>query len=141
MNLFDVLSAGKHSLSEENVSSFLAWLLDPGQSHGCGPLFLRRLLNEIDKSAFSYWTNQLSHAIAYRKTSDISVNVLMEYPVTEPSAKRRDIDITIILENSIKTQVIAIENKIREASYDKTLSSRIGTKGGAGVSCGNALRR
>ncbi len=119
MNLFDVLSAGKRSLNEESVSSLLAWLLDPGQSHGCGPLFLRRLLNEVDKNAFSYWADQLSHTIAYRKASDISITVLMEYPVASTSAKRRDVDITIILENTLRTQVIAIENKIRKDSHDK----------------------
>jgi hypothetical protein len=37
-NIFDALSIAR---TEIRHSNFLAWLLDPSESHGQGPLFLR----------------------------------------------------------------------------------------------------
>lgn len=119
MNLFDILSAGKRTLNEENVSSFLAWLLDPSQSHGCSSLFLSRMLEAIDKKAFKRWTEQFSFTVSYRKASDFSVNVLMEFPVSYNTEVRRDIDVLIILSDKTSTHIIAIENKIREGASDE----------------------
>ena len=121
MNLFDILSSGKKDLNEENVSSFLAWFLDPKQSHGCGVLFLNKLLNLIDKEKFQRWMSEIQN---------ISVDVLVEEEVVTHSGKRRYIDIVILIsttENSAigstkksESIVLAIENKIRKNACDKT---------------------
>jgi hypothetical protein len=103
MNLFDILSAGKRDLNEENVSSFLAWILDPKQSHGCGQLFLDRLLALMGKEA-----EQLTVA-----------DVLVEEKVITKEGKERTIDILLNLNKGDKAIVLAIENKIREGSYDE----------------------
>lgn len=120
MNLLDILSAGKRDLNEENVSSFLAWLLDPGQSHGCGPLFLKRLLQIIDDEKFEPWIVGLVNTVDYRRLSPIKVDVMVEEAVETATGKRRDVDIVIILSNNENTHVLAIENKIRKEAYDVT---------------------
>jgi len=109
MNLFDILSAGKRDLNEENVSSFLAWILDPKQSHGCGSLFLNRLLNIVDKDKYQPWLSKI-----------LNVDVLLEEEVETNSGSKRFIDIVIIISCTDKKSIIfAIENKIREGVYDK----------------------
>ena len=44
LNSFHALGIGHHELSHSN---FLAWLLDPAEGHGLGPLVLRKLLRDI----------------------------------------------------------------------------------------------
>jgi len=100
MNLFDILSSGKKDLSEENVSSFLAWILDPNQSHGCGSLFLNRLLKIVTEEE--------------QYLSLESVDVLVEEEVVI-GEKRRFIDIVIEISSEHKKIIFAIENKIRES--------------------------
>lgn len=119
MNLLDILSAGKRPLSEENVSSFLAWLLDPSQSHGCGPIFLKRVLQLIDESKFAPWIAGLVNTVAYREPNQMNVQVLVEDAVKRAEGKERHVDIVILLINGTDIPyILAIENKIREASYD-----------------------
>ncbi len=121
MNLFDILSAGKRGLNEENVSSFLAWILDPKQSHGCGSLFLNRLLSAVDEEKYQPWISKLQH---------ISVDVLVEEEVVTKNGKRRYVDIVIVMSiagensdcdtaNKTESIIFAIENKIRENACDK----------------------
>lgn len=40
MNIFRILSSNDGSINEPNVSSFLAYLLDPSEDHGISNLFL-----------------------------------------------------------------------------------------------------
>ena len=93
-------------------------LLDPGQSHGTGPLLLKRLLPQVHSTEFNSILSHLKHAVAYRDLNDIKVNVLMENSVQFNDKQRRDIDIVIILEARGESRIIAIENKIRPSSYD-----------------------
>ena len=120
MNLLDILSAGKRDLNEENVSSFLAWLLDPGQSHGCGSLFLKHLLQIINDKKFEPWITGPINVVAYRQLSSIKVDVLVEETVETAIGKRRDVDIVIFLSYGNNVHVFAIENKIREEASDVT---------------------
>lgn len=118
MNLLDILSAGKRDLNEENVSSFMAWLLDPGQSHGCGVLFLKHLLNTIDKEKFEFFTENIFNTVSYRQLNPIKVDVMVEETVETSAGKRRDIDIVIILSKGDIFHVLGIENKIRKSACD-----------------------
>lgn len=119
MNLFDILSAGKQKLNEENVSALLAWLLDPGQSHGRGSLFLKRFLRLVEPSQFEPWFDGLNDSVAYRTQNKTRVTVLMENRVPTATGRIRDIDIVIILEKDQKSQIIAIENKIRDDACEE----------------------
>ncbi|MCG8532329.1 MAG: PD-(D/E)XK nuclease family protein, partial [Desulfovibrionales bacterium] len=119
MNLFDVLSAGKRDLNEENVSSFLAWILDPNQSHGCGNLFLSRLLSTMDGRPVRQWENELKR---------LSIDIVVEDEVTLSNSARRYIDIVIIMGSNKEgpslpgggnSLVFAIENKIRNSACKK----------------------
>lgn len=116
MNLLDILSSGKR-LREENVSSLLAWLLDPTQSHGCGPLFLESLVEVINK------TNErkldpslikgLPNRVTYRnrKANQVTVQVIQEFQ----AEKGRYVDIVIFLNEGKETKhILAIENKTQE---------------------------
>jgi len=47
-NIFDALRIDR---AEIRHSNFLAWLLDPNESHGQGGLFLRAILMDLFKSA------------------------------------------------------------------------------------------
>jgi len=121
MNLFDILSAGKRDLNEENVSSFLAWILDPKQSHGCGPLFLNRLLGIVDKDKYQQLLS---------KMQNITVDVLLEDRVETNRGSERSVDIVVIMSctkesgqsndcNVVRESqniIFAIENKIRECA-------------------------
>ena len=124
MNLLDILSSGKRSLREENVSSLLAWFLDPGQSHGCGPLFLKRLLVEIDNTSsgkFRPWIDGLSTAVAYRKQTETNAAVTVEEEVHSFAGNKRDVDIVIRLTRGGKdTHILGIENKISEQACKPT---------------------
>lgn len=115
MNLFDILSAGKRDLNEENISSFLAWILDPKQSHGCGTLFLTNLLELLDKNKFAPLISEISNS---------SIDILVEEEVIFEN-KRRFIDLVLVITTKSKEgdrfnwSVIAIENKIRNSAHDK----------------------
>lgn len=118
MNLFDVLSAGKRDLNEENVSSFLAWILNPSQTHGCGCLFLVRLLSAIDNKPRKAWEEIILNS---------SVDVLVEEEVSISDEIRRYIDVVVVISTcsqgasaqaglNEKSTVLAIENKIRDGA-------------------------
>ena len=49
MNIFRILSSNDGSINEPNVSSFLAYLLDPNEDHGISSLLLQELLSDITK--------------------------------------------------------------------------------------------
>lgn len=119
MNLFDILSAGKRDLNEENVSSFLAWLLDPAQSHGCGSVFLERILQVLDSESLKVYCDLVSNKSSLRKANPITVDVMVEEDV-EAAGKTRYVDIVIIMTSNEKAHILAIENKIRTSAHDET---------------------
>lgn len=113
MNVFDVLYSGKRRITEENVSSFLAWMLDPTQSHGWGALFLERFLAAVDADAFSSFFSSYSPQVAYREQSRVGATVVMEESVTTSAANRRDVDIVVYLSGDHSSpKAVLIENKI-----------------------------
>ena len=122
MHIFDVLFGGKRRITEENVSAFLAWMLDPGQSHGWGGLFLSKFLRAVDQSAFEVFLRSLSGGAVYREKENkpAGVTVVMEEPVTTTEDSRRDLDVVLYLnpEHGLPKFVL-IENKIRSGSVSK----------------------
>lgn len=102
MNIFDTLVRGKGCINEENITSFLAYLLDPTEDHDLKNIFLNEFLKLIGMS---------ESEIESLSTNDIEIE--LEYSVEDDKEKRIDIVI------KTKDHVIAIENKISEQSKQK----------------------
>jgi hypothetical protein len=125
MNIFRILSSNDGSINEPNVSSFLAYLLDPNEDHGFSSLLLQSLLNEmvtidsefLKKIQFGDKIRDLS------KYSGYSINIKPELTVNIDSKKRRrDIDIVLeIIQDKSKEILysICLENKITDSSISK----------------------
>ena len=48
MNIFDTLNRGNDAANQENISSFLAYLLDPAEDHGLKDVFLKKFLELLN---------------------------------------------------------------------------------------------
>jgi hypothetical protein len=117
MNLFDVLYSGKRDITEENMSALLGWMLDPGQSHGWGNLFLAEFLRAIDEKRFESFIAQLPSQVSYKSKNRTWAMVVLEEPVTTGSNEQKDIDLVLYLEgNHSSPKYVLIENKIRSGS-------------------------
>ncbi|MFD1315253.1 PD-(D/E)XK nuclease family protein [Namhaeicola litoreus] len=128
MNIFRILSSHDGSINEPNVSSFLAYLLNPNEDHGISSLLLQEILNElinVDTNFLSkiQYKNRITDLSQY---SGYSINVMPELTVSlnqEGKKKRRDIDILIEIVDDRSKEIIyaiCIENKITDASINKT---------------------
>ena len=84
-NTFDVLRYAEYEIRHSNV---LAWLLDPGQTHGIGRAFLDWFLGKVNKS------------ISDRGAQRVRVERELHY-----------VDVTIFLESDEDRSIVAIENK------------------------------
>ena len=103
MNIFEALSQGKGAINEENTSSFLAYLLNPEETHGLRREFLRRFLDPIGCSECVDW--------------NVVVNLEVSCSKNIKKANRY-IDIQIDLSNEKQHKIIAIENKVVANSAD-----------------------
>lgn len=125
MNIFRILSSNDGSINEPNVSSFLAYLLDPNEDHGFSCLLLQSFLNKVLTIDNEFLKNiQFGGKITdLSKYSGYSINILPELTVNiESKKKRRDIDIVLeIIEDKSKEILYAIclENKITDLSISK----------------------
>ena len=124
MNIFRILSSNDGSINEPNVSSFLAYLLDPGEDHGISGLLLQEILNDITGS-----NKNFLHRIQYSgrirdlsKYSGYTINIIPELSVNlekHGKRRRRDIDIIIVIFDNKSGEMlysIFLENKITDAS-------------------------
>jgi len=126
MNIFRILSSNDGSINEPNVSSFLAYLLDPNEDHGISSLLLQELLNDITETNKDFLTKiQYNNRIAdLSKYSGYSINIIPELSVNldkKGKKKRRDIDIIIEIIDK-KNEIIysiCLENKITDSSINK----------------------
>ena len=106
MNIFEALSNGKGCVNEENISSFLAYLLQQDAGHDLKDEFLKRFIELIE--------NKTGLEKLYDFYDNVSVD-LEEY--FENDEKNRTIDISIRINNDI---YIGIENKISRGALQKT---------------------
>ena len=117
MNVFDVLYSGKRRVTEENISAFLAWMLDPSQSHGWGSTFLKRFLRAVSRERFERFIGLMRSHVAYRDRATVQATVVMEENVITTSGKSRDIDIVLYLEGDRDSiRAVLIENKIDDGA-------------------------
>ena len=98
MNIFEILSKGKGSINEENISSFLGYLLNPVENHDLDSVFFERFLK---------WIGISDSEIKITNTDSIKIN--LEYPVQSDSGTRY---IDLLFETA--NHIVAIENKIAE---------------------------
>lgn len=127
MNIFRILSSYDGSINEPNVSSFLAYLLDPSEDHGLSGLLLQNMLEEFimqDKAFLSKITYN-NHITDLSRLSRFNIIISPEFAVylnRENTKKKRDIDILIeIIETGSDKPLysICIENKITDSSIIK----------------------
>ncbi|MCM4160885.1 hypothetical protein FHG64_17845 [Antarcticibacterium flavum] len=124
MNIFRILSSNDGSINEPNVSSFLAYLLDPGEDHGISGLLLQEILNDITGANKSFLDKiQYSNRITdLSKYSGYTINILPELSVNiekQGKRRRRDIDIIVEIIDNKKNELlysICLENKISDSS-------------------------
>ena len=127
MNIFRILSSNDGSINEPNVSSFLAYLLNPNEDHGISSLLLQSILNEFLSVDENYLKKiQFDGRITDLSTySGFSINIIPELSVViqnDNKKKRRDIDIVIEITNNKTSELlysICIENKIKDSSICK----------------------
>lgn len=111
MNIFEILSQGKGSVNEENVSAFLAYLLNPNETHGLKNEFFKEFIKLVDKNlADTDDTLQLS-------------NIRLEVPFYDKKGNKnnkRVMDIFLEVHSVIKGDIIiAIENKIDSSAVQE----------------------
>lgn len=105
-NIFDALGVVNAELRHSN---FLAWLLDPGESHGLGGLFLRAVLMDLLRQT----------PIEQRLFSPIKLDGGKLRGI-EVRREWRNIDLLITCDDP--SFVIAIENKIASSEHSNQLA-------------------
>lgn len=115
MNIFKILSSNDGTIKEPNISSFLAYLLDPNEDHGFSDLLLKSIIKDFVLSNDSYFSK-----LNKDKLSDYRIEINPEYQVFLDK-KRRDIDIVIEIYNKANELLytLCIENKITDNSINK----------------------
>jgi hypothetical protein len=104
-NTFDIIS-----LSETRVSAFLAWLLDPKESHGLSDLFLKELLHQIIITNESILPQEFQTAFEINTGALSQAYIYTELPASISSNNGQErIDIAII--DEVNGLCIFIENK------------------------------
>lgn len=105
-NIFDALGIAR---AEIRHSNFLAWLLDPAESHGQGDLFLRSVLLDI-----------LKHApVSRRPCSPLDLDGV-ELGSVEIRREWRSIDLLIV--SQTPPFAVAIENKVDSGEHSDQLA-------------------
>jgi hypothetical protein len=112
-NIFDALNIVD---LEVKHSDFLAWLLDPNESHGQGGLFLRAILMDLLKTARESGFNCPVSPIELDGQEFRGVEIRREW---------RNIDILIRCKQP--NFVVAIENKIKSGEHGDQLNCYRGT--------------
>jgi len=123
MNIFKILTRGDGKINEPSVTAFMGYLLNPNEDHGLDDEFLKLLLNAlIDDNNKSFYKEIIDGEEIRDLASIFTVDVRVERKLPFKKTSR-DIDIVIEIkgitpENDKSIHVIAIENKIRDASSE-----------------------
>ncbi|MDD3662732.1 MAG: PD-(D/E)XK nuclease family protein [Candidatus Pacebacteria bacterium] len=99
-NIFNALKVGHYEIRHSN---FLAWLLDPNESHGLGDLFLKRFLRET----------LISPKV------NVSLIDIEEMNTDLTNVKREFLNFDILIE--LKEIIVVIENKIHSSEGNNQL--------------------
>ena len=121
MNIFEVVAMNK-KLHEEHITSALGWFLDPRQSHGCGGLFLNKLLKEtLEEKDYENWkipdgSYTLNKGRSGKNNFNVELTIERDFDVDN---SRVVVDIIIVIEKDNKKLVVGIENKILSGSVTR----------------------
>lgn len=97
-NLFEALEVGHRELSHSN---FLAWLLNPKESHGQGPRFLSAFLSDLLVAIPN--ADDLGRFVAACKSSDLDIDVHREWASIDLLLISRSAKAIVVIENKIHT--------------------------------------
>lgn len=119
MNIFRALSEGNGRLSETNLSAFLAYLLNPSQTHGLGDRFLRSFLQAVADGC-----GQPDRFANVLRMPAIRADVGLEVKREHNGVTRTvDVDVTLIEEligsEQRDAHQLIIENKIKASAADR----------------------
>lgn len=106
-NIFDALGVAR---AEIRHSNFLAWLLDPGESHGQGDLFLKAILMDLARKARDLGLRPPFSPVHLDGADLSEVEIRREW---------RNIDLLIVCHEP--KFVIAIENKVDSGEHSGQL--------------------
>lgn len=101
-NIFTILGIQRMEIRHSN---FLAWMFDPGGSHGMGNLFLHRFLRDISLKSSLEGQSLIDISVTSPKTAEIR-------------REWRSIDLLVILDG----HVVCIENKVDSSDHGNQLS-------------------
>lgn len=130
MNIFKVLSSNDGSINEPNVSSFLAYLLDPNENHGLGSRFVESFLSPIVLNNKEYFKeliyNNRLRDLSRNSLYEVRVQAEVKVIIPNNRNKRRTRDIDILIEiyerknlQSVPKYSFCIENKIKDGAIIK----------------------
>ncbi len=101
----NIFSAFRITNNEIRHSNFLAWLLDPNETHGLGDLFLTRILRDL---------------FLDKKSGDISIVDIPKINLRKAIIHREWHNIDILIET--EKFVVAIENKFNSGEHSDQLN-------------------
>lgn len=139
MNIFKVLSSNDGSINEPNVSSFLAYLLDPNENHGLGSRFVERFLSPVILRNEEHYKellyNNRVRDLSRNSSYDVRVQAEVKVVSFDDGSRRKTRDIDILIEifrrdhvHSTPVFSFCIENKIKDGAIvtaDKQLYEEI----------------
>ena len=105
-NLFEALGLVRQEIRHSN---FLAWLMNPSQSHGLGDSFLK---------GFLFKTSAKARMLGIETISPVDVDV---WDLTETEIRREWKNIDILLVENAKRFICVIENKIYSSEHSDQL--------------------
>ena len=112
-NIFNILDISR---TEIRHSNFLAWLLDPNETHGLGNLFLLKFIRTL---AIYEKAGKLDVVdIGKLNFNDVEIRREWKYDSDNKTKKEGYIDLLIIFD----THVICIENKVDTQDHSNQLS-------------------
>lgn len=106
-NIFDALGVAR---AEIRHSNFLAWLLDPGESHGQGDLFLKAMLMDLARRARDQGFNPPFSPVHLDGADLAGVEIRREW---------KNLDLLVL--SSDPAFVILVENKIDSGEHSNQL--------------------
>lgn len=115
LNRFNIFDCLKLTRAEIRHSNFLAWLLDPNETHGLGDYFLKIFLQQVIRS----YKNEISNITGYNIPSVFDIDC---WDMSNTQVKREQEYIDILAVDETNSFVFIIENKIDTCQHDNQLS-------------------
>ncbi len=104
LNVFDILSIKTNEIRHSN---FLAWLLNPNETHGLGEYFLRKIIQSTIKNSPDY--------------EQISLFDLDRMDLDDALVFREDNRIDLLVVSHNNKMILIIENKVYSKEHDDQL--------------------